>query len=172
MAAAVVPLSYLHECLAFRWRVWPRVGPGISEGDQEDQENAIIRWYFRAAYGSCWSWWKDQLGDATTRSNCCRSVHSLSPSALPPSLSHQGHLVPAPASSADMGTSVTAILLILKTGGIYCSLEKSRWETYFYKITSYKKTCTYPLCFPGYWKRIHECFLLGKAECGPTTAWE
>lgn len=28
------------------------------------------------------------------------------------------------------------------------------------------------MCFPGYWKRICECFLLGEAGRGPTTAWE
>lgn len=28
------------------------------------------------------------------------------------------------------------------------------------------------MCFPGYCKRICECFLLGKAGRGPTTAWE
>lgn len=127
MAAVGVPLSYLHECLALRWGVWPRVGPGISEGDQEDQENAIIRQYFTAAYGSCWNWWEDWLGGATTTNNCCQTVLSLSPSALPPCLSHQGHLAPAPAGSEDLGMHFCYCHPSdPKAGGIYCSLKNIR----------------------------------------------
>lgn len=113
VAAAVVRLSHLHECLAFRWWVWPRVGPGISEGDQEDQENAIIRWYFTAAYGSCWNWWEDWLGmpqkraTVATPNTACRPQHC--PHNCPTKVTLCQHLPPLQTWAC---TPVTAILLI------------------------------------------------------------
>lgn len=131
MAAAVVPLSRPHECLAFRWGVWPRVGPGISEGDQEDQENAIIRWYF---------WQLLELvgglaGAATAASKCCQTVPSPSP---------RGHLEPARVSPADLGRHFSHCHPSNpKAWRAYCSLENSRWEQFRKALI---KTPVHTLC--------------------------
>lgn len=83
-------LACHHECLACGWLVWSRAGPGISEGDEEDQGNSIIKRYFTAAYDSCWNQWEHW------RCAACHPQHWPCPS------SHQGHLTPAPAGSADL----------------------------------------------------------------------